>query len=311
MPDAPSSVPPVARIGEPAVTSFIRIGVVGPLTGPQSEHGALLMEAASRGLVAARTTAPGLRIALEAADDRNDPEFAMIAARSLLGSGVHAVIGHCDSDAATAAAPLYRDASVPLLITAATRPLLAAQTGGLRLCPSARTEIDALCDALAPHARIAVASERATHGRRLEALLLDDPRMTGRVSGLGRLDDAEPPSGEVVVLLGTHECVLDALYRWRGGGGRYLACGACSLPAFLDTCPDGLAVSVAMPTPDFPEATRRAVLLVAEHAAGGLDGLRTRILSDEGFENGEAKGARYRVEPITPFAGTPDAPDEP
>lgn len=301
----------MARIGEPALTAFVRIGVVGPLTGPQSEHGALLMEAASRGLVAARTSVPGLRIALEAADDRNDPEFAMIAARSLLAAGVHAVIGHCDSDAAAAAAPLYRDASVPLLITAATRPLLAAQTGALRLCPSARAEMDALFEALAPCARIAIASERATHGRRLETLFLDDPRVAGRVSALGRLDDPVAPPGDVVVLFGTHECVLDALYRWKGGGGRYLACGACSLPAFMDTCPDGLDIGVAMPSPEFPEATRRAVLLVAEHAAGGLDGLRERLLADERFEMGEAKGACYRVEPIASFAASRGSVDEP
>lgn len=284
------------------MASDVRIGVVGPLTGPRAEAGALLMEAASRGLVAARQEVPDLRIAFEAADDRGDPDFGAIAARGLITAGVHAVIGHCDSPVVEAVAPLYREAGIPLVLCAATRPGLAAESGAVRLCPTDQDQIEAIVGALAGAARIAVASESTYYARRLERMLAEDPRVSGRVTGFGSLSDPAPPAGETVVLVGNYPPVLDALYCWRGQKGiRYLACDECSLPAFLDSLPDGLDLRVAMPDPDFIEATRRAVILVARHASGGLEDLLTRLLADPGFENGEARGATFRVEPVALF----------
>jgi len=96
---------------------ILRIGFAGPLSGPssgvgKSMHDAVVLaveEANQRGL---RIDGKLWRIRLLAQDDRADDATAEYVARYLVGQKVIGVIGHWNSGASLAAAPIYHAAGV-------------------------------------------------------------------------------------------------------------------------------------------------------------------------------------------------------
>ncbi|EJM97336.1 branched-chain amino acid ABC transporter substrate-binding protein [Herbaspirillum sp. YR522] len=106
---------PAATDEDPATT--LRIGFAGPLSGPsagvgKSMHDAVLLaveEANQRGV---RIGGKPWRIRLIAQDDRADSATAEYVARYLVGQKVIGVIGHWNSGASLAAAPIYHAAGV-------------------------------------------------------------------------------------------------------------------------------------------------------------------------------------------------------
>lgn len=106
--------------GEPVAgdeSTTLRIGFAGPLSGPssgvgRSMHDAVLLaveEANQRGL---RIGGKTWRIRLIAQDDRADNATAEYVARYLVGQKVIGVVGHWNSGASLAAAPIYHAAGV-------------------------------------------------------------------------------------------------------------------------------------------------------------------------------------------------------
>ena len=89
---------PPARTGETTVT----IGIVAPLTGPQSHIGKDLENAvrlAAEDANAAKTTIGGKAVTFEvqAEDDQADPKMAPVVAQKLADAKVSAVVGHFNS----------------------------------------------------------------------------------------------------------------------------------------------------------------------------------------------------------------------
>ncbi len=105
----------------PQTGAEVRIGLVGPLTGPMAHYGHW-MEDAAKDAVTAINRAGGIKgdkVVLRTYDDRCQREAAVLEARRLLDDNLMAVVGHCTSVAASVRR-IYEDAGLPLIIPNAT-----------------------------------------------------------------------------------------------------------------------------------------------------------------------------------------------
>lgn len=284
-----------------------KIGIAGPFSGPRQEYGALL-EAAARSALAERDAATQDRgFSIITADDAADPATACAAAETLIGAGCRVVVGHFNSDAARAAAPLYHQAGIALLLPAATGDGLAAQVGAFRLCAPDQAQVRALAGACTGRRIALVHDDTAYAGRLVRAL-------SGEIGGLGRQTVAIPlesctpgPDADEAVLLGTHVAIRAALRRWLAESfsgaqahPRFFACDDCSIPAFMDGIPEAVAVTIASPVPDFETATREGVRLAAD-AMRAAPGREIGFLRNSGLfdEVGESVGAGFVLETVS------------
>ncbi len=103
----------------------IRIGFVGPLTGPQAHLG----EDSKKGAQLAIDDINGRRVMLDnrpvrfelvCEDDQADPKTASIVAQRLVDQGAQGVIGHFNSGTSIPASKIYADAGIPQISPSAT-----------------------------------------------------------------------------------------------------------------------------------------------------------------------------------------------
>ncbi len=105
------------------VPDTLKIGVIGPMTGPFGLRGKDLLDGAQ--LAAEEINATGFKIGgkpvkieIIGMDDKADAAVAKTGAQSLLDSGVHAVIGPLLTPQAAAVIPLFAAKGIPQLFTA-------------------------------------------------------------------------------------------------------------------------------------------------------------------------------------------------
>jgi branched-chain amino acid transport system substrate-binding protein len=105
------------------VPDTLKIGVLGPMTGPYGLRGKDLLDGAQ--LAAEEVNATGfkiggkpMKIEIIGMDDKADASVAKTGAQSLLDSGVHAVIGPLLTPQAAAVIPLFAAKGIPQLFTA-------------------------------------------------------------------------------------------------------------------------------------------------------------------------------------------------
>lgn len=100
-------------------------------------------------------------------DDAN-PAQAELAAHKLVAEGCQVVVGHFASAAAVAAAPIYADAGIPLLLPAATaEQATASGSTAFRLCPSDHQLLDAALNTIRQDVscqHVYFYSDRSMHG---------------------------------------------------------------------------------------------------------------------------------------------------
>lgn len=104
----------------------LRIGLAMPLSGPLSDEGRSMVQAAELAAEEIRHHGAGIPgakvdVSIVSADDKADDTQAVPAANKLVAQQVHAVIGHITSGASIAAAPTYAQAGTPQL-SMATHP---------------------------------------------------------------------------------------------------------------------------------------------------------------------------------------------
>jgi len=105
----------------------VTIGIVAPLTGPQSHIGKDLENAvrlAAEDANAAKVIVGGkqLTFAVMAEDDQADPKMAPVVAQKLADAKVNAVVGHFNSGTTIPASKIYSDAGIPQISPSATNP---------------------------------------------------------------------------------------------------------------------------------------------------------------------------------------------
>lgn len=127
--------------------ALLKIGLVAPFEGEYRSQGYEMLYGVRLAL-RERNDAPGsrdYRVLLVAYNDWNEPEEAALAARKLAADGdVVGVIGHASERATAAAAPVYADAGLPLVVPWSV-------SAGLGDCDGGRVLLAATSEEMAAH----------------------------------------------------------------------------------------------------------------------------------------------------------------
>jgi branched-chain amino acid transport system substrate-binding protein len=153
----------------------VRIGHVGPVSGPQAhygkdnENGARM---AVEDLNARGVTIGGRKVRFEliAEDDAADPKQGTAAAQKLCDAKVNGVVGHLNSGTSIPASKVYNDCGIPHISPSSTNPKLTQQ--GYKTTFRVLANDNALGAGLALHAvnnlklkRIAIIDDRTAYGQ--------------------------------------------------------------------------------------------------------------------------------------------------
>jgi branched-chain amino acid transport system substrate-binding protein len=102
----------------------IKIGVAGPLTGPNAAFGAQLKNGAEQAVADfnAKGGINGQKIELFFGDDVSDPKQGVSVANKFVGDGVKFVLGHFNSGVTIPASEVYAENGVLMITPSATNP---------------------------------------------------------------------------------------------------------------------------------------------------------------------------------------------
>ena len=102
----------------------IKIGVAGPLTGPNAAFGAQLKNGAEQAAadINAKGGINGQKIELVFGDDASDPKQGVSVANKIVGDGVKFVIGHFNSGVTMPASEVYQENGIYMITPSATNP---------------------------------------------------------------------------------------------------------------------------------------------------------------------------------------------
>ena len=107
-----------------AASAQIKIGVAGPITGPNASFGAQLTNGVSQAAADfnAKGGILGQQITVEQGDDVSDPKQGVSVANKFVGDGVKLVVGHFNSGVTIPASEVYADNSIIMITPSATNP---------------------------------------------------------------------------------------------------------------------------------------------------------------------------------------------
>ncbi|MGD0640749.1 MAG: ABC transporter substrate-binding protein, partial [Roseiarcus sp.] len=107
-----------------AAQAQLKMGVAGPITGPNASFGAQLTTGVNQ--AAADFNAAGgilgQQITVEPGDDVSDPKQGVSVANKFVGDGVKFVVGHFNSGVTIPASEVYADNGVLFITPSATNP---------------------------------------------------------------------------------------------------------------------------------------------------------------------------------------------
>ncbi len=153
----------------------VRIGHVGPVSGPQAHYGKDNENGARMAiddLNARGVTIGGKKVRFEllAEDDAADPKQGTAAAQKLCDAKVNGVVGHLNSGTSIPASKVYNDCGIPHISPSSTNPKLTQQ--GYKTTFRVLANDNALGAGLALHAannlklkRIAMIDDRTAYGQ--------------------------------------------------------------------------------------------------------------------------------------------------
>src|SRR5271155_5046630 len=107
-----------------AASAQIKMGVAGPITGPNAAFGAQLVNGTQQAVDDINKAGGilGQQITLEQGDDVSDPKQGVSAANKFVGDGVKFVVGHFNSGVTIPASEVYSDNGVLFITPSATNP---------------------------------------------------------------------------------------------------------------------------------------------------------------------------------------------
>lgn len=107
-----------------ASAAEIKLGVAGPLTGPNAAFGAQLQKGAEQAVkdINAAGGAAGNTFTLSLGDDVSDPKQGVSVANKFVGDGVTYVVGHFNSGVTIPASEVYAENGVLMISPSATNP---------------------------------------------------------------------------------------------------------------------------------------------------------------------------------------------
>jgi branched-chain amino acid transport system substrate-binding protein len=106
--------------------TVVKIGLATPETGSGADYGRLQKQGAQLAIdqINAAGGINGVEIELVVKDDRLDTREASNVAKAFVSSDVVAVIGHLNTPCCQAAAPVYEEGKLPMLVALASNPTL-------------------------------------------------------------------------------------------------------------------------------------------------------------------------------------------
>ena len=104
----------------------IKLGVAGPITGPNAAFGAQLQKGTQQAVddINAKGGVLGQKITVEVGDDVSDPKQGVSVANKFVGDGVTWVVGHFNSGVTIPASDVYLDNNILMITPSATNPKL-------------------------------------------------------------------------------------------------------------------------------------------------------------------------------------------
>jgi branched-chain amino acid transport system substrate-binding protein len=105
-------------------TAQVKMGVAGPITGPNAAFGAQLKNGTQQAVddINAAGGINGQKITLEVGDDVSDPKQGVSVANKFTGDGVKFVVGHFNSGVTMPASEVYQENGMLMVTPSATNP---------------------------------------------------------------------------------------------------------------------------------------------------------------------------------------------
>ncbi|MFZ4530293.1 MAG: branched-chain amino acid ABC transporter substrate-binding protein [Alsobacter sp.] len=102
----------------------IKLGVAGPVTGPNAAFGAQLKNGVEQAVadINAKGGVLGQKITVSVGDDVSDPKQGVSVANKFVGDGVKWVVGHFNSGVTMPASEVYQENGVVMVTPSATNP---------------------------------------------------------------------------------------------------------------------------------------------------------------------------------------------
>jgi branched-chain amino acid transport system substrate-binding protein len=102
----------------------IKLGVAGPITGPNAAFGAQLKNGAEQAVedINAKGGVLGQKIEMSVGDDVSDPKQGVSVANKFVGDGVKWVVGHFNSGVTNPASDVYQENGIVMITPSATNP---------------------------------------------------------------------------------------------------------------------------------------------------------------------------------------------
>ncbi|MDO8287162.1 MAG: ABC transporter substrate-binding protein [Rhodoferax sp.] len=107
----------------------LKIGVIGPFTGPSSDFGILMLQGVQLAVEEINAVGGymGRPYELVIKDDQGNPDVGLKGSQELVAGGVTAVIGFCNTGVAQKSLEVFQTAKLPLIIPCATGSPLTAK----------------------------------------------------------------------------------------------------------------------------------------------------------------------------------------
>ncbi len=107
-----------------AANAQIRLGVAGPITGPNAAFGAQLKNGVEQAVedINAAGGIMGQRITVSVGDDRSDPKEGVSVANKFVADGIRLVVGHFNSGVTMPASEVYAENGMVFITPSATNP---------------------------------------------------------------------------------------------------------------------------------------------------------------------------------------------
>ncbi|NBS01388.1 MAG: branched-chain amino acid ABC transporter substrate-binding protein, partial [Rhizobiales bacterium] len=104
----------------------IKLGVAGPITGPNAAFGAQLKNGVEQAVedINAAGGILGQKITVSIGDDVSDPKQGVSVANKFVGDGVKFVVGHFNSGVTIPASEVYQENGMIVVTPSATNPKL-------------------------------------------------------------------------------------------------------------------------------------------------------------------------------------------
>src|ERR1700736_3897906 len=107
-----------------AASAQIKMGVAGPITGPNAAFGAQLVQGTTQAVEDLNKAGGilGQQVTLEQGDDVSDPKQGVSVANKFVGDGVKFVVGHFNSGVTMPASEVYQENGILEITPSATNP---------------------------------------------------------------------------------------------------------------------------------------------------------------------------------------------